>query len=298
MKTGVLSRAKDATERTGTAQVQEEIQLALTGIQVEGIVNELSIAEKANLLKTELLKNDDDAVTEIVNNTDIKVKYKGYETTIKADGSMTQLTKNDNLSDIDLLKQFFMGKDWVELADSNCTFRIEIPTDLQGISILNYYSEIIKYNNKEYFILTDYNFYFDEQNKFVESKIINNIIPKLPIQSITFVEVRFDTYIDEYDCSYRRYTGTYSALVTSENGNNIELTGKLIYDNNIDFGEARIDLKINENEIYANEIHSLRYEIESTMESDDAEQVLSYLYTQSDALPRTYTWPLSMEDFE
>lgn len=78
------------------AQIQEEIQLAWNAVQVDGITKGWDNETKSNALQTEL-KKEDNSATATLTDPNIKVTYKGYETTINVnDGSMTQLAKAEN----------------------------------------------------------------------------------------------------------------------------------------------------------------------------------------------------------
>ncbi len=90
---GILQRTTDAKERTGEAQIKEEIGLAWNGVQAEGIVNGWNINKKAEELQNELQNEDSSASTKVSENN-IEVSYKGYETTIDDEtGSIVNFAK-------------------------------------------------------------------------------------------------------------------------------------------------------------------------------------------------------------
>ena len=92
---GIIKRATESKEKSGIAQIQDEIALAWNSVQLDGIPKGWDNSTKANALNTELLKEDGNAsATWNTTNSVIDVTYKGYETTINPDtGTMTILAK-------------------------------------------------------------------------------------------------------------------------------------------------------------------------------------------------------------
>ena len=89
----ILNKAGDAKDITGVTRIQEEIKLAWNGVQIEGIPNGWTNENKRKALEDELKKEDKNA-TATLTEPNIKVTYKGYETTIDiSNGSMTDLAK-------------------------------------------------------------------------------------------------------------------------------------------------------------------------------------------------------------
>lgn len=90
---GILKKAGEAKENNERAQIKEEIVLAWNGVQTNGIPNRWNNETKTEALQTELQKEDSSA-TATLNEQNINVQYKGYETAINVnDGSMTELAK-------------------------------------------------------------------------------------------------------------------------------------------------------------------------------------------------------------
>ena len=82
-----------ARDITAENQIKEEITIAWNGVQIEGTTKMWNNDAKASALETELKKADNTAEAKL-NSNRIKVKYKGYETTIDVNnGSMTALAK-------------------------------------------------------------------------------------------------------------------------------------------------------------------------------------------------------------
>ena len=91
---GILTQAKNAKERTEDSQVEEEIKLAYNTVQTDALINGWDINKKASELQKELQKEDPSA-TVTVDGTNLKISYKGYETTISSDGTIGDLTQSD-----------------------------------------------------------------------------------------------------------------------------------------------------------------------------------------------------------
>ena len=90
---GILKKAGEAKENNERAQIKEEIVLAWNGVQTNGIPNRWNNETKTEALQTELQKEDSSA-TATLNEQNINVQYKGYETTINVmNGSITELAK-------------------------------------------------------------------------------------------------------------------------------------------------------------------------------------------------------------
>ena len=89
---GILQRTTYANEKTGEAQIKEEIGLAWNGIQTEGIVNGWTLDQKAGALQTELKKEDGSTIaTASGKNVEVK-NYKGYNAVINStNGSFISL---------------------------------------------------------------------------------------------------------------------------------------------------------------------------------------------------------------
>ena len=82
---GLLTKAGDARIKNEEGEIKEEIALAWNSVQTDGIVNNLSLSDKAGLLKTELEKNGNTA-TVAVSGSSLNVTYRGYKATINPTG--------------------------------------------------------------------------------------------------------------------------------------------------------------------------------------------------------------------
>ena len=90
---GLLTKVEDAKVKNEEGEIKEEISLAWNSVQTDGIVNNLSLSDKAGLLKTELEKNGNTA-TVAVDGSSLNVTYRGYQATINtAGGGITSFAK-------------------------------------------------------------------------------------------------------------------------------------------------------------------------------------------------------------
>ena len=90
---GILTQANNAKTKTTEAQVNEEIKLAYNSVQTDSLINGWDINKKAEELQKELQKEDASA-TVTVDETNLNVSYKNYETTISEDGTIGELAKS------------------------------------------------------------------------------------------------------------------------------------------------------------------------------------------------------------
>ena len=106
---GLLTKVGDARIKNEEGEIKEEISLAWNSVQTDGIVNNLSLSDKAGLLKTELEKNGNTATVAVSGNS-LNVTYRGYKATINTTGggitSFAKETPKDpsasNLTDTEL----------------------------------------------------------------------------------------------------------------------------------------------------------------------------------------------------
>ncbi len=96
---GIITKARDAKKNENEAQTREKIQIAWDGVQIEGIPKGWDNETKTEALENELKKSDNNAKADLVETDIIKVKYKGYESTID--------TKDGNIiiSNVDVKKE-------------------------------------------------------------------------------------------------------------------------------------------------------------------------------------------------
>ena len=94
---GILKQAGESKIKTKKAQIEEEIRLAYSAMQINNYEKEWQIDEKAEGLEKELRRIDSSAAVG-VNGTDLKILYKGYETTISENGIMGDLAKADGVT--------------------------------------------------------------------------------------------------------------------------------------------------------------------------------------------------------
>ena len=62
---GLLTKVGDARIKNEEGEIKEEISLAWNSVQTDGIVNNLSLSQKATALKTELEKNGNSATVAV-----------------------------------------------------------------------------------------------------------------------------------------------------------------------------------------------------------------------------------------
>ena len=82
---GILSKAREAKEKTGQANAEEQVEIAVTGsIGTDGKINNKDL--KTNLDQIENITGVPDEITD--SSFPLTVKVDGYDVTIKKDGSV------------------------------------------------------------------------------------------------------------------------------------------------------------------------------------------------------------------
>lgn len=90
---GILKRTEEAKNKYKQSQVEEEIILAYNTIQLYSNINNWDINKRAEELANELQKQDSTAVV-TVDETNLKISYKGYEKTISESGAIIDIEEN------------------------------------------------------------------------------------------------------------------------------------------------------------------------------------------------------------
>lgn len=206
---GILTRAGEAKNNTEKAQIQEEIQLAWNGVQIGGITERWDNEIKRSELENELKKLDKNTTVSL-SNSNMKVIYKGYKTTINiSDESILPIKKVLSISGLydendNLIKSWKQLKDEniIRVTEGELSFIDEYKDLLIEITSSSDYAEISRllgmtlsepttdeemeewyqeYQDKMEKLGDEYNQYVENRNKYFESKrlIVDKEINKI-----------------------------------------------------------------------------------------------------------------------